>query len=269
MGKMTWYTPETLEEVLPLLEQEGVYPHGGGTFLLMGDMKKIRGLIDLDRLPLHRFKASKSFIELGASLTYAEVAENIRKTDPGHVLAKALSKAASTPLRNRITVGGTVSVFPAWSDLMGPLVALDSEVVTVGPVGGTFPVARYAKEPALRKKTLVTAVRFRRYQWESFYHREVRTRFDYPAFTVTILSNRPGKKIEDIRITVAGCSGKFARLETVEDLLRGETADRLDPEEIAAHADVRFPSKKGLDPGYLAHCFRIALRRGIECIRGE
>jgi len=269
MGKMTWYTPETLEEVLPLLEQEGVYPHGGGTFLLMGGMKKIRGLIDLDRIPLHRFKALKSFIEIGASLTYAEVAENIRKMDPDHVLVKALSKAASTPLRNRITIGGTVSVFPAWSDLMGPLVVLDSEVVTVGPKGGTYPVVRYAKEPAIRKKSLVTAVKFRRYPWEAFYHREVRTRFDYPAFTVTILSKRSGNKIEDIRIVVSGCSGKFARLETVEEFLRGKPATGLDPEEIAAHADVRFPAKKGLDPGYLTHCFRVALRRGLEGIRGE
>jgi CO/xanthine dehydrogenase FAD-binding subunit len=269
MAELTWYEPETIEEVPPLLEQRGVYPHGGGTFLLMGGMKNIYGLIDLGRLPLHRFSASKSFIELGASLTYAEVKENIKKIDPSHVLIKALSKAASTPLRNRITVGGTVSSFPAWSDLMGPLIALESEVVTAGPNGGTYPITRYAKEPALRRKTLVTSVRLTRQVWDSFYHREVRTRFDYPAFTVTVLWKRSGKNTADVRIVVIGCSGKFIRLEPIEELLREGRIKRLDAEEIAARADVRFQTKKGLDPGYLVHCVRVALLRGIEHVTRE
>ncbi|MBN2325067.1 MAG: FAD binding domain-containing protein [Spirochaetes bacterium] len=269
MAELTWYEPETLEEALPLLEREGVYPHGGGTFLLMGGLKKVKGLIDLDRLPLRRFQATKSFVELGSSLTYAEVTENIEKTDPGHVLLKALSCAASTPLRNRITVGGTVSSFPAWSDLLGPLVALEAEVVTAGANGGIFPIDRYAKEPALRRKTLVTAVRFARRVWDSYYHREVRTRFDYPAFTVTVLSRRSEEMIEDVRIVVTGCSGKFARLMPLENLFRGKPAKPADGREISKRADVRFPAKKGLDADYLAHCFRVALHRGLAQVTGE
>ena len=52
------------------------------------------------------------------------------------MLVKALKNTATTPLRNRITVGKRL-LSPLWSNLMGPLLALDAEVEVVGKLNGT------------------------------------------------------------------------------------------------------------------------------------
>jgi CO/xanthine dehydrogenase FAD-binding subunit len=268
MKEMTWYKPTQIEEVPSLLEREGVKPHGGGTWILRGSLKNTRGLIDLSHLPLGFFRAGKSYIEIGPCITYAETAHKIEQIDPGHVLVKALRHAASTPLRNRITVGGTISVFPAWSDLMGPLLALDAEISLIGRNEGTYPVEEYVKTSNLRKNSLITSIRIRNEKWNSFYHREIRTSFDYPTFTVTILMKKAGQTVKEIRAVVVGSSGKYRRLDSTEESIRGRRTDDLIMEEAAGLDEIRFTRKKGLDPDYTGHLFRVALERGLESAAG-
>lgn len=268
MKEMTWYRPKQIEEVPPLLEREGIKPHGGGTWILRGSLKNTKGLIDLSHLPLGFFRAGKSYIEIGPCLTYAETAHKIEQIDRGHVLVKALRHAASTPLRNRITVGGTIASFPAWSDLMGPLLALDTEVSLIGRNEGTYPVEEYVGTSSLRKNSLITSVRIRNEKWNSFYHREIRTRFDYPAFTVIILMKKAGQTVKDIRAVVVGSSGKYRRLNRTEESIRGHRTEEIIMEEVAGLDEIRFTRKKDLDPGYTEHLFRVALERGLESAAG-
>jgi CO/xanthine dehydrogenase FAD-binding subunit len=269
MKEFVWYHPKKIEEAAELVQEDGVIPHGGGTWILMRGMKKTRGLIDLDRLPLHFFRVGKSHIEMGSLLTYAEVAQKMYQIDRDHVLVKALSHAASTPLRNRITAGGAVASFPAWSDLMGPLLALDAEVNIIGQKQGRYAVDEYARTPELRKNTLIYSIRIKKTKWDSYYHREVRTRFDYPVFTASILSRKDGKTIEESRVVVVGCIGKFLRLERTQETIHGKKTGDLKLEDLE-HAldDLRFARKKGLEPGYTKHLLAVALERGLEEVTG-
>ena len=78
MQEIRWYFPKTLEEVTGLLQEEGIIPHGGGTSILKGGMKRVKGLIDSRRLDLSYFrtaKGAKGMIEIGATCTYSEVVE--------------------------------------------------------------------------------------------------------------------------------------------------------------------------------------------------
>ena len=100
------------ESMYDLLQRDGVIPHAGGTGLTAVRLRRIKGLMDLRRLPLSFFRSSggeegKS-CALGAMLTYREAAEHIAKIDTSHVLVQALGGAASTPLRNRISLGGSI-----------------------------------------------------------------------------------------------------------------------------------------------------------------
>ena len=88
-------------------------------------------------------------VELGACTTFADAAAYLESLDGECILAKALGSAASTPLRNRITMGGSTALFPVWSDLVGPLIALGAEVELTGTNPGLFPVARYVDEKEL------------------------------------------------------------------------------------------------------------------------
>jgi CO/xanthine dehydrogenase FAD-binding subunit len=206
-------------------------------------------------------------------MTFAEVAGRLEST---HVLARALGGCASTPLRNRITVGGSVALFPVWSDLMGPLMALEADVHLVGAGQGTVPVSRYVAEPELRRGTLVTGVSFPDRSWSSFYYRDTRTRFDYAAFTVTFLLEKDAGKVLDARIVVIGCRGKFGRLRDLEARLkgmplgeaRGETAGALDAGTFPITAPP-FNGRKFMSPEYLAHCARVELERGLKSLVGE
>ena len=56
------------------------------------------------------------------------------------MLAASLSQAASTPLRNRITLGGSLKDFPLWSNLYAPLIAIDAKVEIKGNKSGIYSV---------------------------------------------------------------------------------------------------------------------------------
>jgi CO/xanthine dehydrogenase FAD-binding subunit len=283
MRETEWFFPESLDEVPPLLAKRGVVPHGGGTGILRmkvlrdwsrsdeQDAGGVRGLIDLGRLPLRRFERSGGRVKIGSALTFAEVAERL---EMDHILARALGSSASTPLRNRITIGGSVALFPVWSDLMGPLIALEADVDLIGAERGTFPIVRYISEPALRRGTLVTGVSFRDQTWSSFYYRDARTRFDYSSFTVTILLEKGAGKVLDARVVVIGCKGKFNRLRELEEQVKGISAveaggARAGDAGALSYPTLSFSGRKFMSPEYLAHCARVELERGLEALMGE
>ncbi|UCB46472.1 MAG: FAD binding domain-containing protein [Spirochaetota bacterium] len=269
MNDIQWYFPKTLEEVQPHLKRDGVKLHGGGTWILRGSMRGIKGLVDLGKLELHSFRKDSQTVEMGAGMTYAETIRSMTTINPDHILVKALQHAASTPLRNIITLGGTIFSFPVWSDLMGPLIALDADVVLMGERSEAYSITEYVKSSALRKESLITHVRFKNIGWNAYYYREVKTSFDYPAFTITILLKKNKNLIEDTRIVVVGCAGKFSRVKKIEDYLKGKTTDSLEIDGIAQTHELKFTKKRSLEPAYLEHCAGVQIERSIsELTRG-
>jgi CO/xanthine dehydrogenase FAD-binding subunit len=263
MKDIQWYFPRSLDEIYELLAIPGTIPHGGGTSILKGGVNRVKGLIDLSHLPLNYFRKNGKKVEIGAAQTFADVCENIT---PGHILTKSLGVAASTPLRNRITLGGSIALFPAWSDLMGPLLALDAEVSLIGSESGTYPVFRYVTESKLRRNSLLTGIRIKTDRWNSFYFRQTRTYFDYPAFTITILMKRDKNMIEDLRAVVVGCAGKFNRLYKVEEAFREKKLDGAEVKGLANIINVRLTPKHSLSADYLQQMVRVQLERGLESL---
>jgi len=263
MNDIQWYFPSSLDEVGELLTIPGTIPHGGGTSILKGSVNKVKGLIDLSHLPLNYFRKKGESLQIGAAQTFADICQNIK---PDHILTKSIGFAASTPLRNRITIGGSIALFPAWSDLMGPLLALDAEVSLIGSESGTYPVLRYVTESKLRRGSLLTGVRLKNDRWNSFYFRQTRTHFDYPAFTISILIKRDKNRIEDIRAVIVGCTGKFKRLFRVEGALRGKNPDEVEFRGLGNDINVRFTPKHALSADYLQQMVRVQLERGLSVL---
>jgi len=266
MNELQWYFPSSVAESEEMLNIPKTIPHGGGTAIIRSGMSRIEGLIDLGRLGLHRFAEGDDRVQIGATMAFSDVADHMESLDRENILSLALSCAASTPLRNRITVGGSISHFPAWSDLMGPLIALDASVSVVGEQRGTFRVLEYATNPELRKHTLITGVTVDTQFWRPYYHRETRTSFDYPAFTVTILLREINDRIEDMRIVIVGCTGKFKRFFKIEDALRGKRCTSVSVEGIGRDLDIKFTRKKSMSTEYLRHLAGVRLERGIARI---
>jgi len=263
MGEISWYYPETVDEAVSLLSREGIIAHGGGTSILRGSLKRVRGLVELSRLPLKYHRHHGNTCELGACLSFAEAAEYLSGLDGGGVLVKALGSAATTPLRNRITLGGSLAIFPAWSDLMGPLIALGTEVELAGKSEKRVPVTRYVEDSSLRRGTLITGIRVRTDSWRFSYHRETRTAADHPAFTLTLLLKEKKNRVEEFRGVVVGCSGRYQRLGRLEERLLGQPCGDISPNDVADCVDVSFTGKKFLSPPYLRHLVQVQVERGI------
>lgn len=269
MKEIDWYFPKSLEEASKLLKQDGIIPHGGGTSILRSGLKNVVGLIDVGSLPLKFFGVRDGIIRMGAALTCTEALKNLRRVDPQNILVKAMGAASATPLRNRITLGGSIASFPPWSDLMGPLIALDAEISLIGEKQGMFNVAEYETDRQLRSGTLITGVSFKKQGWKSSYYRATRTHFDYPAFTLSLLLKTARHRIEDIRAVIVGCKGKFKRLVKLEESLRGKSIPDVKVEGIGSDLDIEFSPKKSLTPVYIKHLACVQIERGlIQALRG-
>jgi CO/xanthine dehydrogenase FAD-binding subunit len=258
---MNWYFPESIDEVRGLLDRGQV--HGGGTQILKMNRGRIKGLIDLGRLDLKYTRNVGGIIRLGAAQTYNGIVQYMRDIDPDHILVKALQKSSSESLRNRITLGGSVVGFPVWSDIMGPLLALDAAVTLVGKNEGDHPVREFIENRKLREQSFITELSFPLESWISSYYRETRTQFDHALFTVTILLRKTENRVDDCRIIVIGTKKRFTCLDLAE-ALRNKPVDGLEPGEIVRSLGINFPSRRSLPSEYIVHLARVQIERGLD-----
>jgi len=258
MPEIEWYYPENVDEATGLLAEDGVVLHAGGTGILMAGLSKKKGLIDLRALNLRYIERGANGIEIGAMTTYGDIAAGLGSEN---ILGVALSKAAATPLRNRITIGGSVRMAPVWSDTIGPLVALEARLRLEGRTPGEFKVEDYLANSTRRAGNLITAIILPENAWRVYYHRETRTDFDYPMFTISIL-----KSENDLRIVVTGIKGKFVNLtELADNILQGnEIASAIES------AALPFPAKRQASSEYIERIAKIWLIRMIaKAMKGE
>lgn len=270
---MDWYFPNRLDEVPSLLAKEGVFPHAGGTGLLRTGLKNVSGLVDLSALPLTDLRTSEGAIFLGSCNTFAQACNKLKENDPGCILIKSLSMAASTPLRNRITLGGSIASFPLWSDLMGPLIALESKVTVLlgSRKGRKYPVHEIAGKREVLGTGLITEVEYTPQWWDlSWYHRQTRVTFDYPSFTLSILLRTEKGQISDPRIVVTGTTDRYTRLYELENMLTGMDINDPDIPNIPDRTTLpEFPSG-GIHSGNgSARLCKVWLARGLSEIQGR
>jgi CO/xanthine dehydrogenase FAD-binding subunit len=108
---MTGYArPESVDEALSLLAQDGAVPMGGGTDLAGQVDRAIRTpslLVDLQSAGLGEIRADGDGLVVGAAVTLAALAAS-DLVAPYKAVATAASSAASPLLRNLGTVGGNL-----------------------------------------------------------------------------------------------------------------------------------------------------------------
>ncbi|MBU0713191.1 FAD binding domain-containing protein [bacterium] len=264
MKKLNWNYPKTLADAEMLVRQKNVLAHGGGTGLLLRNLSGVDGLIELSQLPLNNIKKMDNFFEIGSMCTYADVVTELKKTDPEHILVKSLHHSANTPLRNRITIGGSIAMFPPWSDLMGALIALDAIVTLVGKNNGDFPIEEYISDKTLHLESLIMAVKFQNADWRSAHYREIRTKSDMSTFNHTVLLRVDDNKISESRIVVVGITSKYTRLAAVEDYLNGRKINEIKSAEIEKLVSLKFAGSRFDDPEYSSIKAGIELGRLIQ-----
>lgn len=216
---MEWYFPESINSALRLLSKNYLI-HGGGTGILMGGVKNIKGLISIEGLKLDYVRKEKNKIIIGSMSTFSDVIKSLVRLDENNILIKSLSIAASTPLRNRITIGGSIAFMPLWSDILGPLVALDSKIKILGYNKGTYSISEFIRRPNLKKNSLIKEISFNTGFTDSRYFSFKRTHFDFSIFNISFVFKKKNKDIENIRIALWGTKDKEKRLYGIEEILK-------------------------------------------------
>ena len=264
-----WFFPKTVDEVIELLGKEDAVLHGGGTMLLRGGLRPSGKMVDLSGVEsLRQIVMEGGVTSLGGSVTYAEAARRLGESDPDHILVQSLGKAAATPLRNRITLGGSVMAQPLWSDLLGPLTALGAELRLEGKNSGFFEMAEFLRSPELRSGNLIHSLRFPSVSWRTWYHRETRTSFDYPAFTLSLLCRQEGGRVKELRVVLTGTSKKVERLLGVEERFQGRDAEERNFRNLEEFLPETFVDRPHGSASYLRSVAAVALERGLRKLMG-
>lgn len=268
MADLKWHFPTTIKEAAELIKDPELIAFAGGTGILLTDQHRRKDLIDFSGLPLYHSEVKKEHVELGSMLTYTDLINIFQNIDPEHIIVKSLAQSANTPLRNRITLGGSIAHFPPWTDLMGALLALESRVYLKGAYQGELSLREYLAQKELQKNNLITNVQVPLLDWDSYSYRDVRTTSDMPVFHITILIKQKKNIIQDCRIIITGNVGRFSRLKKLENYLIDRNKKDIDHEQIIEIVDVKFAGKTIDDPDYTAHLAGIQIARGIDELRG-
>ncbi|MDC7227111.1 MAG: FAD binding domain-containing protein [Spirochaetales bacterium] len=244
MNELKWFFPGSGSEALDLFKND-YRPHAGGTYLIKTPLN-IRGLFDLSRIRKYReIKAEKSAVSIGAAVSYTETARFCEKMLPQNILSSALSKAAATPLRNRITIGGSAAALPIWSDLASPLAAAGADIFFEGSED-IISAVDYFNNRDIRKNNLVSSVRIPTGYLNGAYYRCTLTGFDYPFFTIAVSIR--GKNMYNCAFS--GCRGFLKIFSGSRDVIITEAEKKLE-----------FSDRREFSGDYLKHRAATALKR--------
>lgn len=131
-----YHRPHTIEGAKELLRQgkRTTMIIGGGVSLGMIPRRQITDVIATEKLNLDYFIAGEELIQLGAGISLGSAARQLEPHDDGaaRLIMEAISRSATTPLRNLMTIGGVLAGVGPWSDLPVALLALHTTLVIDG-----------------------------------------------------------------------------------------------------------------------------------------
>lgn len=237
MGPFDLRFPETPDEAIALLRAgaaDDVTVLAGGTDLLFdldSGRPASKTVVSLARLPWRTLAWDGDALSVGSTLPLRALENDpgVRARLPG--LHAALRAVGSVALRHRATLGGNLGRAAPASDLVPMLLALDAEVVLLGPNGErTVAVDRFveaSRKTARGPHELIRRVRFPEARPSAYLWQRVRPFHDISHMAVAVaLSPHDGRW----RVAVAGFPPRPLRVPAAE-----------------AELDGRFPSAAALD----------------------
>jgi carbon-monoxide dehydrogenase medium subunit len=271
--------PETTGEVIEALGEYGddaILMAGGLTVMILLQERLVRPqvVVSLEKVAaLHGIEVNGD-ARVRAMATHSDVAGSAALDEFAPLLPTACSRVGSPAIRNMGTVGGSVSQGDGASDVSPALLALDAEVLAMGPDGArTIPLDAFFEgvfTTVLGEKEFLTALHIPKPAAGTLtnYVKYTCTSAEAFAAVTVALSIRPGPDgiCEDVRIALGSVAPVPMRATAAEDLLRGNEAS---PELIAEVADAAAaaadPSSDGQGSAdYKRDMIRVWVRRLLE-----
>ena len=149
---MKVYRPTSLREALRILRDEPqALPIAGGTDVMVVCKRGLEPETMLDLWGLSELQGIEEDgdkIRIGPLTTHGELANSPLLGEYAPMLTQAAAAVGSAQIRNRGTVGGNIGNCSPAADTVGPLIALDAQLVLQSAAGErTIPVEEYATGP--------------------------------------------------------------------------------------------------------------------------
>ena len=137
-ARFDYARPTTLAEALALLAQPDTAVLAGGQSLMpMMNLRVARPalLVDINRLPLAGITLAGGTLRIGALARHAEVLASPLVAQAAPLLPQALALVAHAAIRNRGTLGGSLSLADPAAELPACMLALDATFVVASAQG--------------------------------------------------------------------------------------------------------------------------------------
>jgi aerobic carbon-monoxide dehydrogenase medium subunit len=243
-----YFAPASVKEAIGLLQQHGddakVLAGGHSLLPIMKfRLAQPKVVVDIGRIPgLDGITVSGNTITIGALATHDAVEHSAVLKEKCPLLAETASVIGDMQVRNRGTIGGSLAHADPAADYPGAILALDAEIVAIGPRGTrTIPARDFFVEmltTALQPTEIITEVRVPVVGrgTGSAYMKHAHPASGYAVVGAAVVVTVSGGKAQKIAIGLNGVAGKGYRASAVEKALTGQAIDEKTVAAAAVHA---------------------------------
>ena len=274
-----YFAPKTIEEALQLLEQ-----HGEDAKILSGGHSLIPVLklrlaspgvvIDIGRIAeLKAIKVDGSTISIGANATHAEIAANADLKTHCPLLTETAAQIGDQQVRNRGTIGGSLTHADPAADWPAAILALDAEIVARSSQGTrTIKAANFFLDlmtSAVESDEIVTEIRIAKpaQPAASVYLKVPQSASGFAVVGVAAQLKVTNGKCETASIGVTGLAPKAFRAISVEAALVGKALDEAAISAASAKADAEADDAMEdihASGDYRRHLARVFAKRAVQ-----
>jgi carbon-monoxide dehydrogenase medium subunit len=244
-----YFAPKSINEALKLLDK-----HNDDCKILSGGHSLIPVLklrlaspaviVDIGRIKeLKQIKIEKDMIRIGANTTHAEIAGSAELMQNCPLLVETAAQIGDQQVRNRGTIGGSLTHADPAADWPAAILALNGEIVARSSKGERVIKASDffvdIMTSAVGPQEIVTEVRIPKpaQPKAAVYLKVPQSASGFAVVGVAAQLKLKDGKCEDVSIGVTGLAPKAFRAKSVEDALRGKALDEATISAAAAQAD--------------------------------
>jgi carbon-monoxide dehydrogenase medium subunit len=244
-----YHPATTIEEAIALLQQYGddAKVLAGGHSLIPAMKLRLSQpghLVDIGRVPgLSYVREEGNAVVVGALTTYTTMARSELLARYYPIIPEAINLIADQQVRNRGTIGGSISHADPAGDLPAVALALKAEIVAQGPKGTrTVPIDDFLVgtfTTALEPDEIVTAIRFPipAAHTGSAYEKLANRASHYAVVgSAAVITFNGDGTCTAASIAITGAATEIAHAKAVEAALVGKKLDEAAIAEAATHA---------------------------------
>jgi carbon-monoxide dehydrogenase medium subunit len=265
-----YHRPKTLDEALDLLRKnKEAHVLAGGHSLIPAMKLRVSQppvLVDIGRVKgLSGIKATKKEVKIGAMTTHAEVAASQELMEACPILPETAAQIGDTQVRNRGTMGGSLSHADPAADYPTVMLALEA-TMTAASASGTrdIPADKFFKDlftTALKSGEILTSISAPAYghmpNMGGCYLKHRHPASSYAVVGVAAMLGLKDGKVARVSLAVGGATANPVRCTRAEEALTD-----MEPTEAniaAAAAEVADAIKSPMSDLYASGEYRIHL----------